>query len=121
MNIKTVKINDMEIAIVNSDKVCISDGQTALDFMMSVNYETGCHSIVINKDAIAEDFFILSTQIAGEILQKFINYHFKLAIVGDFSRYTSKPLKDFIFESNKGKDIFFVSSENEAVEKLIKA
>ncbi|HBR02496.1 MAG TPA: DUF4180 domain-containing protein [Ruminiclostridium sp.] len=121
MNIKTVKINDMEIAIVNSDKVCISDGQTALDFMMSVNYETGCHSIVINKDAIAEDFFILSTRIAGEILQKFINYHFKLAIVGDFSRYTSKPLKDFIFESNKGKDIFFVSSENEAVEKLIKA
>ena len=121
MNIKTVKINDMEIAIVNSDKVCISDGQTALDFMMSVNYETGCHSIVINKDAIAEDFFILSTRIAGEILQKFINYHFKLAIVGDFSRYTSKPLKDFIFESNKGKDIFFVSSEKEAIEKLDKA
>ena len=38
--------------------------------------------------------------------------------VGDFSGYTSKPLKDFIYESNKGRDIFFVSSEEDAIEKL---
>ncbi len=120
MNIKTVKTNGTEIAVVNSDNVCISDGQSALDFMMSVSYETGCHSIVVNKDAFVKEFFVLSTQIAGEILQKFINYHFKLAIVGDFSAYTSKPLKDFIYESNAGKDIFFVSSENDAIEKLSK-
>ena len=62
--------------------------------------------------------FVLSTRIAGEILQKFINYQFKFAIVGDFSGYTSKPLKDFIYESNKGRDIFFVSSEEDAIEKL---
>ncbi len=120
MDLKTMKINDAEIAVINSNQVCISDGQTALDFMMSVNYETGCRSIVINKAAITEDFFVLSTRLAGEILQKFINYQFKLAIVGDFSGYTSKPLKDFIFESNNGRDIFFVSSENEAIEKLSK-
>ena len=30
----------------------------------------------------------------------------------------SKPLKDFIYESNKGRDIFFVSSEEDAIEKL---
>lgn len=118
MNIRTVKINSTEIAVVNSDKICIFDGQTALDFMMTVNYETGCRSIVINKDAVTEDFFILSTKIAGEILQKFINYRFKLAVVGDFTAYTSKPLKDFIYESNHGKDIFFVSSEKDAIEKL---
>ena len=120
MNIKTIKTNSAEIAVVNSDTICISDVQTALDFMMSVNYETGCHSIVINKAAIIEDFFVLSTRIAGEILQKFINYRFRLAIVGDFSGYTSKPLKDFIYESNHGKDIFFVASETEAIEKLSK-
>jgi hypothetical protein len=39
----------------------------------------------------------------------------KLAIVGDFSGYTSRPLKDFIYESNNGRDIFFVSSEKEAM------
>lgn len=39
-------------------------------------------------------------------------------IVGDFSGYTSKPLKDFIYESNKGRDIFFVDSEEEAIDRL---
>ena len=118
MDIKTIMIKDVETALVDSDKVCISDGQTALDFMMSVNYETGCRSIAIKKEAIIEEFFVLSTGIAGEVLQKFINYNFKLAIIGDFSGYTSKPLKDFIYESNKGRDIFCVSSEKEASEKL---
>ncbi len=48
--------------------------------------------------SICDDFFDLSTRLAGEILQKFINYHVKIAIIGDFSIYTSKSLKDFIYE-----------------------
>lgn len=118
MNIKKVFSNGNEIAVVNSDEVIISDAQSAIDFMMSINYETGSHIIVLNKEAIIPDFFVLSTRVAGEVLQKLINYRFKLAIVGDFSIYTSKPLKDFIYESNNGRDVFFVSSEEEAIDKL---
>lgn len=51
-------------------------------------------------------------------MQKFINYGFKIAIYGDYSKYTSKPLKDFIYESNSGKNIFFVNTQEEAIEKL---
>lgn len=58
---------------------------------------------------------------AGEILQKFINYRVKAAIYGDYSRYTSKPLRDFIYESNNGHDFFFVSTKEEAVQKLTDA
>lgn len=118
MNIKKITIDGKDIAVVHSDEIIISNVQSALDFLMTVSYETGGHSIIINKQAVIEDFFVLSTGIAGEILQKVINYHYKLAIVGDFSGYTSKPLKDFIYESNKGKNIFFVSSEENAIEKL---
>lgn len=85
---------------------------------MSVKYETNCNKIALNKEAITEDFFILSSGIAGEILEKFITYKTKFAIIGDFSNYTSKPLKDFIYESNNGKDIFFVENEEKAIEKL---
>ena len=70
---------------------------------------------------MAEEFFILSSGMAGEVLQKYINYRFKLAIWGDFSRYTSKPLHDFIYESNQGKDFFFVASQEEALRKLAEA
>lgn len=87
---------------------------------MSTKYDIGTKNIIIPKQLITEDFFILSTGLAGEILQKFINYGGRIAIYGDYSHYTSKPLKDFIYESNKGKDVFFVSSLDEAVEKLTK-
>ena len=37
---------------------------------------------------------------------------------GDFSRNTSKPLKDFIRESNRGRDVFFAATKDEAVDLL---
>lgn len=43
------------------------------------------------------------------------------AICGDYSRYTSKPLRDFIYESNNGKDFFFTASKKEDVERLAQA
>lgn len=108
------------IAVVNSNELIIKDVQTAIDFIMTIKYETNCNKIALNKCAVVEDFFILSKGLAGEILQKFINYQTKFAIYGDYSKYTSKPLKDFIYESNNGKDIFFVENEDEAIEMLSK-
>ncbi|HEX9024994.1 MAG TPA: DUF4180 domain-containing protein [Clostridium sp.] len=118
MNITIIQKTKFEIAVVNSEEVLITDVQSALDLMATIWYEKGCYRILLNKSTIVEEFFDLSTRLAGEILQKFVNYNVKVAIVGDFSVYSSKSLKDFIYESNKGKHIFFVSDENQGVEKL---
>ena len=118
MNIEYIKDNGMDIAVVSSDGKVITDVQSALDLAMTVKYETGAANLVLDKGLICEDFFILSTGVAGEILQKFINYQVRAAIYGAYSRYTSKPLKDFIYESNHGKDFFFVSTKEEAIQKL---
>lgn len=106
------------IAGVIAEEIVLTDEQSALDLMATVRYETGFDKIVIAKEAIDEPFFDLSTRIAGGILQKYVNYGVKMAIVGDFSGYTSKSLKDFIYESNNGKYFFFVKSREEAVERL---
>ena len=121
MNIEHLKEHGVDLAVISSDEKIIVDVQSALDLMMTVKYETGTARLVIDKQAVCEEFFILSTGIAGEILQKFINYHVKAAFYGDYSHYTSKPLKDFIYESNQGKDFFFVSTKEEAIQKLTKA
>ncbi|WP_099469563.1 DUF4180 domain-containing protein [Konateibacter massiliensis] len=121
MNIEHLTENGVNLAVVSDNDKIIVDTQSALDLVMTVNYETGAERIVLNKENIAEDFFVLSTGMAGEILQKFINYHIKVAIYGDYSKYTSKPLKDFIYESNHGKDIFFVETKDEAIQKLADA
>ncbi len=111
MKINIIKENNTEIAVLHSSDFLINDVQSALDLIATVGWETGCSRMIINKSAISEEFFDLKTKLAGEVLQKFINYHVKIAIVGDFSVYTSKSLRDFIYESNKGKDIFFLTDE----------
>ena len=121
MKIECLNNREMDVAVVSSDEMVIVDVQSALDLVMTVKYETGVSRIVLDKNLVCEDFFILSTGVAGEILQKFINYRVKAAIYGDYSRYTSKPLRDFIYESNNGHDFFFVSTKEEAVQKLTEA
>ena len=113
-----IEKNDSVCAVVNSDEPVITNVQSALDVLMTAKYEIGTKNIVISKKLIVEDFFILSSGLAGEVLQKYINYGGRIAIYGDYSHYTSKPLHDFIYESNRGKDVFFVWTQEEAVDKL---
>lgn len=118
MNIAKVEAGGKSIAVVSSSEIVIEDVQTALDLMATVRYETGCDRMVISKSLLIESFFDLKTRLAGEILQKFINYRVKVAFIGDFSVYPSQSLQDFIYESNSGNDIFFLPTEQQAIEKL---
>lgn len=121
LKIECVRDHDTDLAVISGDEKTITDVQSALDLVMTVKYETGASRIVIDKNLICEDFFILSTGLVGEVLQKFINYRVKAAVCGDYSRYTSKPLRDFIYESNNGHDFFFVATKEEAIQRLAKA
>ncbi|MBQ8639061.1 MAG: DUF4180 domain-containing protein [Lachnospiraceae bacterium] len=121
MNIEVKTNGTSQTAVIRSSQLLITDVQSALDLFMTVKYETGCTRIVLNKEAVTDEFFILSTGLAGEILQKFMNYGIKLAVWGDFSGYTSKPLKDFIYESNQGNDFFFLADCDLAIERMLSA
>ena len=94
-------------ALVCGGEVLITDGASAMELLATARYETGCSAMILRKEQLDEAFFRLSSGVAGEVLQKFVNYQMRLAIVGDFSRYTSKPLRDFIYESNQGTQVGF--------------
>lgn len=121
MNLTGIEENGVLCVLVESDEPVITDAQSAIDLLMSAQYDVGSKNIVIPKQLIVEDFFVLSTGLAGEILQKYVNYGGRMAIYGDYSRYTSKPLKDFMYESNKGRDFFFVSTRDEAIAAFAKS
>lgn len=121
MNLTGIEENGVLCVLVESDEPVITDAQSAIDLLMSAQYDVGSKDIVIPKQLIAEDFFVLSTGLAGEILQKYVNYGGRMAIYGDYSRYTSKLLKDFMYESNKGRDFFFVATKDEAIAALAKS
>lgn len=106
------------VAVLRGWETPVARSGDAMDLIASARYETGCEALILPKESLSEDFFRLSTGLAGEVLQKFVNYGMKVAIVGDFSHYTSKPLRDFIRESNRGKTVFFLPTEAEALQKL---
>ena len=118
MKKRIVQNNGFSIAIINIDEIIITDKQSALDLIATVSHIDSCQSLIINKEAIIDDFFDLSSGIAGEVLQKFVNYSIRMAIIGDFSEYTSKALKDFIYECNQGNHIFFITDEQTAIAHL---
>jgi len=117
MEIDIIEINDKNIAVLKSEGVMILETQDALDLLGEASY-LNSHKIIINEDQVTPAFFELKSGIAGEIFQKFSTYNVQLAIIGDFSKYTSKSLKDFMFESNRYGRINFVGSFEEAKEKL---
>lgn len=119
MKIEAHSINDIKIAELISDDIIINTTEDGLDLLGNLYYQ-GFDSIVMNEKNITPDFFDLKNGMAGEILQKFSTYRVRLTIVGDFSKYTGKSLKDFIFESNKSRHINFVDSTEEAIKVLSK-
>jgi len=79
--------------------------------------------VLLPIERLDDDFFDLSTRIAGEVVQKFVNYGMRLAILGDISRYTSAStsLRDFVYEANRGDRIWFVANRNELETRLAHA
>lgn len=118
MSVQIVQQNGKRIALIESGEQNLTDVDSALEILGTVQYETGCDAMIFPKTSFPEEFFDLRTRLAGDILQKFVLYQMRIAIVGDFSRYDSKALSDFILESNKGRHIFFTDTVENALRKL---
>lgn len=81
-------------------------------------YYQGFDKIILHEENIVPEFFDLKTKLAGEVLQKFVQYRMSLAVVGDFSKYTSKSLRNFIYECNQGRQVNFVTELSSALKDL---
>lgn len=120
MDITVVNKNNIKVAIISGDEVIISNAQEALDLISIVGYDYECHKMIVHKKNIIEEFFELKNGIAGEVMQKYINYGMSLAIIGEFEQYHSNSLNSLILESNNGNRILFKSTEAEALEVFCK-
>ncbi len=111
MEIKEHNTNDVKIAEIISGDVLIQDTESALDLLGNVYYR-GFDKIILYEENIIPSFFDLKTKIAGDILQKFAQYRMPIGIIGDFSKYQSNSLNEFIYETNKvGYNYFGISRE----------
>lgn len=114
MTIEIHQSGAIKIAEVIADSVLINNPEEGLQLLVDLYYQE-FDKVIVQEKNITPDFFDLKTGIAGELLQKFSNYRMQLAIIGDFSQYPGKSIKDFIYESNKGKLVNFLGSVQEAI------
>lgn len=79
--------------------------------VIGATYGLGIDLIAIPAERLVDDFFWLSSRLAGAVLQKFQQYGFRVAILGDISRFTaeSPSLRDFIYESNQRGQVMFLA------------
>jgi hypothetical protein len=107
---------------------CVPDGSKLRTYndavdLVGKSFEDHATLIVIPVDCLDDDFFTLSTRIAGELIQKIVQYRRRLVIVGDISGFLaeSSALRAFVAESNRGKDVWFLPSLEELNDRLARA
>ncbi|RAJ73746.1 uncharacterized protein DUF4180 [Chitinophaga dinghuensis] len=106
-----------KIAELQADTVLLDNADNALQIFVDLYYQD-YERVIVHEKNIIPAFFDLSSGIAGEILQKCSNYKMHMYIVGDFEKYPGKSIRDFIFESNKGKLVNFHPTVAAALEKF---
>jgi PadR family transcriptional regulator AphA len=64
--------------------------------------ENGTDRLLLNTDCLTDDFFHLSTGVAGAILLKFSNYRIKVAALSTPELVNQGKFRDMALETNRG-------------------
>lgn len=107
-----------EYAVFVSDRAITKEADAGE--LLSDAFGSGAEWIAVNTAQLNPDFFRLGTGLAGAVVQKVVNYRFKLAIIGDIDAALAKsaPLRDFVRESNRGQHLWFVKTLDDLKERL---
>jgi len=103
-------IGGVRVLVFGSEGPPVCSDRDALD-LIGEALGQGVAWAAVPAERLGEDFFVLSTRVAGDAIQKFVNYGIGLAVVGDIARHVaiSTALRDFVYESNRGRHAWFVA------------
>lgn len=106
----------MQVETIRGKRVAFYEGppisrEMDANDIIGATYGLDVDVIAVPAEYLVDDFFWLSSGLAGAVLQKMQQYGFRFAILGDISRFTaeSPSLRDFIYESNKHGQTMFLA------------
>jgi Domain of unknown function (DUF4180) len=107
-----------QVLMCDPDGPPVATVQDALDLIGAVFL--GAQVVAVPAGRLDERFFSLGTRFAGEVMQKFVTYRLRLAVVGDISRHlaASPALRALVRESNAGDHVWFVADLDELDDRL---
>ncbi|CAL9531651.1 hypothetical protein SUDANB171_04036 [Streptomyces sp. enrichment culture] len=103
------QLSGAQVLVCPADGPPVRDERAATD-LIGEGWYLGATWVALPATRLGDDFFRLSTRVAGDIVQKFATYRLGLAVIGDISRQVegSTPLRDFVRESNRGGQLWFL-------------
>jgi hypothetical protein len=120
MTEQLLEIAGLRCLIAGDDGSTVRDAEGARCLIeAAMNHRASVIGVPVSRLDAA--FFQLRSGVAGEILQKAMNYGFKVAVLGDISQHVaaSDALRDFVIESNRGRSIFFLPDLTALAERLV--
>jgi len=97
----------------------ITSEQDALD-LVALCAENATDRLMLNAGCLDDDFFHLSTGVAGKILLKLSNYYIKAAAVLSPEFINQGKFKEWVMETNRGNEFRVFFEQDKAEEWLIK-
>jgi hypothetical protein len=82
-------------------EVPIASAADALE-LVALCGENDTQCLLVHEAVLSEAFFELKTKVAGEVLQKFINYDIRTAIVITSSQKGTDNFRRMAYEANQG-------------------
>lgn len=109
---RTDTIHGHAILFLDAEGPTISTSEDTSDLIGNAWMD---HSSIIATPVARLDpeFFRLESRLAGGIIQKLVNYHLKLAVIGAIEEHVaaSGALRDFVWEANRGEHVWFLPDE----------
>ncbi len=119
MNYRLISIKPHGYVECQPGATLLSRAQDALDLVAACG-EYEVDRLLLPDGCLGEDFYNLSSGLAGEVLLKFTNYRIKAAAVIPTERVGKGKFYEFSLETNRGREFRIFSDQQKAVEWLIR-
>lgn len=117
MNYRVIEKGNKKYIECFSAETPLNTEQDAID-LITACFENNTYLLLMHDEVLPDEFFRLGTTLAGNVLQKFINYHIKVGVILTSEQRIKGKFKDMLAESNKGND-FRVFKNIEEAEKWL--
>lgn len=113
-------VDGVTVFVCSADGAVVRSEADALDVVAAAAFGVNAELVALPVERLGEEFFDLSTGLAGAVTQKILTYRLRLAVVGDISAHLaeSSALRAYVYESNNGRQLWFVPTMAELEERL---
>ncbi|OLF17456.1 DUF4180 domain-containing protein [Actinophytocola xanthii] len=102
-----------------ADDVALGGEDEAVD-LIGLAFGEQADVVAVPAELVDERFYELRTRVAGDVVRKFAAYQIRLVVLGDLTGRlaASDSLRAFVYEANRGRDIWFLADRTELDERL---